>query len=146
MKHFTHTTRLSAFCLAAVVATTGVAPAGEPVFRAINSYHVIPLSDTLIEVIERHGDPNREEYWCAVGDYLRRHRVPWNTKVYVASEIQHSQVTGSRDAVVFSLDPDADGVPPLKSKSGYSGILDVGSERRVSNAFATCGRTPRLRF
>lgn len=108
-------------------------------FRARNHMRVAPLSDTLIEVGGFTGNSGLHDYWCAVGDYLRRvRREPWQNKVYVARGLGPAQTVHSRETVLFSLDPVSDGVEPLPAGSKIISTLSVGRYERVNAAFYSC--------
>ncbi|MQY42668.1 hypothetical protein GG681_08430 [Epibacterium sp. SM1969] len=126
---------VSAVLLAALLPSQLVADE----FRARNHMRVAPLSDTLIEVGGFTGNSGLVDYWCAVGDYLRRvRREPWQNKVYVARGLGAAQKVYSRETVLFSLDPAADGVEALPAGTKIVSTLTVGRYQRVNSAFYSC--------
>ncbi len=119
--------------------------AANGVFRAKNDMRVAPRDNVLIEVGGFTRNAGLEDYWCAVGDYLHRvQKTGWNQKVYVARGLGPAQVVNSRDAVLFTLDPNAAGVAPLDKEFRVVGTLSVGRAKSVNSAFYSCDRFPTL--
>jgi len=125
-----------------IVAACSVAlPLTAQEFRAINSLYVNRVDKNVIEVIGRPG-ANKEDYWCGVGDYVRRVvRAPWKTKIYVVSGIGRGVTTGARDAVTFTLTPEAIGIEPYEA-SLILDVLKVGYSRSLTYAFDRCYLRP----
>ncbi len=107
-------------------------------FRAVNGAHVVPLNDYEIETIGRPGS-RKDDYWCAIGDYLRRSKTPWNTRIYVLSGIGQSRISDSTIAVSFTLNPDASGIE-IYTNNVITDVLTVGYGRSVSTAWGECSR------
>ncbi|NIZ63117.1 hypothetical protein DL239_19310 [Sedimentitalea sp. CY04] len=125
-----------------IIAACSVAlPLTAQEFRAINSLYVNRVDKNVIEVIGRPG-AHKEDYWCGVGDYVRRVvRAPWKTKIYVVSGIGRGVTTGARDAVRFTMSPDAIGIEPYESNLILD-VLTVGYSRSLTYAFDMCHRRP----
>lgn len=127
--------------VALAAALTLPAFAADGLFRAKNKMQVGERADGVIEVGGFPRYAGLEDYWCAAGDYLyRAKRTPWQTKIYVVRGIGPSQVTGYRDAVLFTLDPVAAGVTPLDKGINVVGTLTVGRSKSVTSAFYSCER------
>ncbi|WP_164860819.1 hypothetical protein [Parasedimentitalea marina] len=127
--------------LAVVSACSLALPVMAQEFQATNSLYVNRVDQNVIEVIGRPG-ANKDDYWCGIGDYVRRvERAPWKTKIYVVSGIGRGVTTGARDAVTFTLKPEAIGLEPYEA-SYISDILKVGYSRSLTFAFDRCHLRP----
>ncbi len=130
------------FATAAALATFGVSGpvvADGGVFHARNHMRVAPLNDVIVEVGGFTHRSGLFDYWCAVGEYMHRiRREPWQSKIYVVRGLGHGQVTNSRDAVWFTLDPVAAGVEPLGDGFRILSTLTVGRSESVTSAFYSC--------
>ena len=116
-------------------------PATSQEFRAVNTLYVNRVDKNVIEVIGRPG-ANREDYWCGIGDYVRRVvRAPWKTKIYVVSDIGRGVTTGAKSAAKFTLTPEAIGIEPYEA-SFITNVLAVGYSRSLTYAFDMCHRRP----
>lgn len=135
-----------AFILAAAAGLlAGPGLASSDLFRAKNHMRVAQRDAAVIEVGGFTQDAGLDDYWCAVGDYLRRvQNTPWDQDIYVVRGLGPGQVTNSRDAVLFTLDPDAAGVTPLDKSIRVVSTLSVGRSKSVNSAFYSCGRKPSL--
>lgn len=127
------------------VSLTLPAVASGDTFRARNKMRVAERDAVLIEVGGFTGNAGLEDYWCAVGEYLHRvKKTPWRQKVYVVRGLGPGEITTSRDAVLFTLDPEAAGVAPLDKQLRIVGTLTVGRAKTVTSAFYSCERFPTL--
>lgn len=127
--------------LAIVAASVLALPLTAQEFRATNSLYVTRVDQNVIEVIGRPG-VQKEDYWCGIGDYVRRVvRAPWKTRIYVVSDVGRGMTTGARDAVTFTLTPNAIGIEPYQSNLILN-VLTVGYSRSVTAAFDQCYRRP----
>ena len=134
--------------LAVVAACLVALPVTAQEFRAVNSLYVNRVDQHVIEVIGRPG-ANKDDYWCGIGDYVRRvEQVPWKTEIYVVSGIGRGVTTGARDAVTFTLTPEAVGIEPYEANF-ITDILTIGYSRSLTYAFDRCHLRPgfgRLQF
>jgi hypothetical protein len=127
--------------IAILAAFSAALPLTAQEFRAINSLYVNRVDKNVIEVIGRPG-VNKEDYWCGIGDYVRRVvRAPWKTEIYVVSGIGRGVTTGARDAVRFTLTPEAIGIEPYESNLILD-VLTVGYSRSLTYAFDRCYLRP----
>jgi hypothetical protein len=127
--------------LAFIAACSLALPLTAQEFRATNSLYVNRVDKNQIEVIGRPG-VQKEDYWCGIGDYVRRVvRAPWKTRIYVVSDVGRGVTTGAKTAVRFTLHPNAIGIEPYEN-SLILNVLTVGYSRSVTAAFDQCYRRP----
>lgn len=123
--------------LVCVVALAAALPVNAQSYRSINSLEVVKADANVIEVIGRVG-AGKEDYWCSVGDYVRRVlQLPWKTEIYVVSDISRSVTTGAKSAARFTLHPEKIGIEPYES-NWIGNVLTVGYSRSVTAAFDAC--------
>ena len=125
-----HILKIAVLAAAVSVATQSAA------FRSINNQTVNPVNSVEFEVLGKPGI-QKKDFWCAIGDYMRRSNVPWQTKIYVKSGIGQGVTAKSNNAVVYTLDPGASGVE-IFTKNVITDILAVGYGRSVTAAFDEC--------
>ncbi len=106
-------------------------------FVAINGLTAVSLPNGLVEIKGR-AVRQKDEYWCAVGDYARRGlRVPWDTRIRVVRGIGAPASGGARSAVQFTLTPDPVADQPEQSNV-ITDILRPGYSRSVTHAYGNC--------
>jgi hypothetical protein len=125
--------------LALVAVFSAALPLTARAFTAVNSLVVNQVDANVIEVVGRPG-AFKEDYWCGIGDYVRRELgLPWKTRIYVVSGLGRSVTTGAIDAATFTLNPQAIGIEPYE-KSLITDILTIGYSRSLNGAFDQCHR------
>lgn len=122
--------------LIAIAAVAACTSAASGQFYALNRFQVVPLNPYEFEVVGRPGGL-KPDYWCAIGDFLRRQKVPWRTRIYAMSGIERGVATGARTAVRFTLDPAASGIEVYEN-SLITDVLTVGYGRDLTSAWGEC--------
>ncbi len=116
-------------------ALLGLTPEWAGAWRARNLHEVVPVSETVFEVVGRPGS-GPAEYWCGAGDYVRHALSQSATqRVFIWRAIGPSTVRSGRKAVQFSMAaPDSVSVPPRYSLS----MKAVGDSLSAAAAFQYC--------
>ena len=104
-------------------------------WRAYNTHVVVPVSQTVFEVVGRPGS-SAANYWCSAGDYVRhRLRMKATTRIYIWQAIGPSVSYSNSKAVQFSLNSPVE--PPLSP--GYSlSVKAVGDNLTAAAAYQYC--------
>ncbi|MAC77631.1 MAG: hypothetical protein CML66_06165 [Rhodobacteraceae bacterium] len=102
---------------------------------------VYKINDNVFEVVGNSGR-GYDLWWCGAATYARRVLgAGWTTPVTISRTLGHSQATGRRSSVQFTLNPAALGIDTLQSYSPNA--LVVGDTKTVQDGNSSC---PRLHF
>ena len=126
MKHLTALT---------VAAALALAPGWSAAWRAMNRQEVLPVSNSVFEVVARAGS-GPADFWCAAGDYAYRGLgTPAVQRVYVWRGIGPSVNRPGYKAMQFSLTPPpgADTSPSLTLS-----LRRIGDNLRAASAQQYC--------
>lgn len=127
---------------AAVLACATALPAAADTFIANRGVRVLPVNDTVFEVV-----PGRSggtwEYWCAAAEYARRVLgADWTDRYYVVRGRDVSVTTGRRSSVQFTLHPEQAGVP---AKIGWLSLgFQPGESLSVQQGYGYCSQASPL--
>jgi hypothetical protein len=118
-----------------------LAPDAAQAFNGRRGTRVAPVNDAVFEVVARNSGSG-PEYWCGAADYSRRVLgAGWSTTIYIARGRGHSETTGRRSAVQFTLNPSAAGITPA-SQSLSLNSLKVGDHMSVQQGNTYCNMPP----
>ena len=105
-------------------------------FQAVNRLQVIPMNASDFEVIEARGEGARG-LWCAAADFtLARYGNSRKQRIYVKSPRRLSINAPGRKGVVFTIDANRLGTPPIQSLSVT--VRTVGVGLPVNHAIQFC--------
>ncbi|WP_264212893.1 hypothetical protein [Leisingera thetidis] len=126
---------LGLVCLTALPATAGA-------FTTSRGVRVLPVSETVYEVVPR-GAGGTWDYWCAAAEYARRELgAGWTDRFYVVRGRDVSVTTGRRSSVQFTLYPERAGVP---AKTGWLSLgFRPGDSMSVQQGYGYCVNEPVL--
>lgn len=124
--------RLLAFATAAALAFPALA--GAQTYRAVNNLNVVPLSNTIFEVIEAAGEGPRG-IWCAAADYAET-RLRASGRIYISAGRGAARSVAGRKSVVFTTNVANLSKGPFQSLSLSTSQVGVGLP--VNHALQFC--------
>ncbi|UWQ31695.1 hypothetical protein K3555_13960 [Leisingera sp. M527] len=127
---------------AAILACLSSIPAAADPFTTNRGVRVLPVNDTVYEVVPR-GSGGTWDYWCAAAEYARRELgAGWMDRFYVVRGRDVSVTTGRRSSVQFTLYPKRSGVEP---KTGWLSLgFRPGESMSVQQGYGYCVNEPAL--
>ncbi|WP_291729501.1 hypothetical protein [Leisingera sp. F5] len=122
-------------CAAGLTCLSAI-PAAADAFTTTRGVRVLPVNDTIYEVVPR-GSGGTWDYWCAAAEYARRVLdAGWMDRFYVVRGRDVSVTTGRRSSVQFTLYPKRSGVEP---KTGWLSLgFRPGESMSVQQGYGYC--------
>ncbi|SDE23553.1 hypothetical protein [Ruegeria marina] len=104
-------------------------------FQAFNRFEVYPVSQGVIEVVNRYGSAPKD-FWCGAGDYaIRVLRTSATQRIYLVRPVGPSVTVQGRKGVHFALQPP----PGADTTPGFSvSVKKVGDNMTASMAQNYC--------